>query len=144
MQILAVRATLVAAMLLLAGCATAPETYRLEAEIADPLGFPAGATAVRRASGWTAERRVYVNRSAERLRLSSRESLALDAAVADPALYAPPVPLPPETCIDDAPVTLDVIANGETRRLTLSCETSPGLEVVLRILFDWPASTPSH
>lgn len=127
-----------AVALLVAGCATSPQAHRLEAEIGDPLGFPQGATATRGASRWTIERRVYTRGQTIRVRLSLEDSLALDAAVADPALYARPQPRSDEDCIDAPSISLDVIADGPRRRLTLECETSPGLEGVLRILFDWP------
>lgn len=130
----------VAAALLVAGCSTSPQTYRLEAEIGDPLGFPQGATATRGASRWTIERRVYALGQTRRVRLSQEASLALDTAVADPALYERPVSRSGEDCIDAPSIALDVIVDGLPRRLTLECETSPGLEAVLRILFGWPQS----
>ena len=127
-----------AVALLVAGCATSPQTYRLKAEIGDPLGFPQGATATRGASRWTIERRVYTSGRTLRVRLSREDSLALDAAVADSALYARPQPRRDWDCIDEPLITLEVTADGSRRHLTLECETSPGLEAVLRILFDWP------
>lgn len=129
----------VAAALVVVGCSTSPETYRLEAEIGDTLGFPQGATATREASRWTIERRVYAYGQTRRVRLSSQDSLALDNAVADPALYASPVPR--SECIDAPSIALDVIVDGTARRLTLGCEISPGLDAVLHILFGWPKAT---
>ncbi|MNS69668.1 hypothetical protein D3C71_1438700 [compost metagenome] len=131
----------VAAALLVASCSTSPQTYRLVAEIGDPLGFPQGATATRGAARWTVERRDYVLGQTRRVRLSPEDSLALDAVVADPALYARPVARSGDACIDAPSIALDVIVRGASRRLILECETSPGLEAVLRILFDWPKST---
>lgn len=125
----------VAAVLVVAGCSSSLETYRLEAEIADPLGFPVGATATRGASRWTIERRVYAYGQTRRVRLSPEDSLALDNAVADPALYARPAPGGEDQCLDAPSVALDIIADGAARRLTLGCETSPDLNAVLRILF---------
>lgn len=123
---------------LTAACATSAPTHRLEAEVADLLGFPQGATATRGLRGWTIERRLYALGKNERVRLSHQDSAALDAALADPAVYAPPQPLRGELCIDATVVTLDVIGYGPPRRLELDCETSPGLEPVLRIMFGWP------
>ena len=131
----------VAAALVVIGCSTSPETYRLEAEIGDPLGFPQGATATRGASRWTIERRVYAYGQTRRVRLSSEDSLALDNALADPALYASPVPRSEDECIDAPSITLNVIVGGPARQLTLGCETSPGLDAVLHILFGWPKAT---
>lgn len=129
-------------------CATSSPTPRLEAEIADLLGFPQGATATRGTRGWTIERRLYALGQNERVRLSHQDSAALDAALADPALYATPEPLSGELCIDTAVVTLDVVGDGPPRRLKLECETSPGLEAVLRIMFAWPVAggeaSPRH
>lgn len=93
--------------LLVAGCATSPQTYRLEAEIRDPLGFPLAATATRGASRWTIERRVYMRGQTLRTRLSREDSLALDTAVANSALYARPQPRSDEDCIDEPLITLD-------------------------------------
>lgn len=131
----------VAAALVVIGCSTSPETYRLEAEIGDPLGFPQGATATRGASRWTIERRVYAYGQTRRVRLSPEDSLALDNAVADPALYANPVPRSEDECIDAPSIALDVIVDGAARRLTFRCETSPGLDAVLHTLFGWPKAT---
>lgn len=128
----------VAAALLVAGCSTAPQNYRLEAEIGDPLGFPQGATATRGVSRWTIERRVYALGQTRRVLLSAEDSLALDTAVADPSLYDRPTSRSGEECVDTPSIALDVTVDGPPRRLTLECETSPGLEAVLRILFDWP------
>lgn len=125
-----------AAALLVTGCATSPQTHRLEAEIRDPLGFSQGATATRGASRWTIERRVYTRGRTLRTRLSREDSLALDAAVASSVLYARPQPRSDEDCVDEPLITLDVIADGSRRHLSLECETLPGLEAVLRILFN--------
>lgn len=126
------------AALLLAGCASSPETYRLEAEIGDPLGFPQGATAVRGPTYWTIERRVYARGQTRRVRLSREESLALDAAVADPGLYTKPTPRNADHCIDAPSISLSAVVGGTVRNLSLNCETSPVLETVLDILFGLP------
>ena len=121
------------AVFLVAGCATSPHDYRLEAEIGDLLGPPETATATRGPVHWTIERRVYTRM--RRVRLSREGSIALDAALSNPTLFARPEPLSGEECLDAAPIILDIIKDGQSRRLILNCETSPGLEAVLRILF---------
>ena len=124
----------VLAALVLAGCATSAQTYRLEAEVADPLGFPQGATATRSPSGWTIERREYARGQTTVRRLSRAQAQALDAALADPALYAKPQLRSAHDCLDYAPTRLDILSKGERRRLTLGCEVSPEFQAVLDIL----------
>lgn len=124
--------------LFVAACSTSPQTFRLEAEKGDLLGFPEGATAVRGASRWSVERRVYTYGQTRHVKLSREESLALDAALANPALYAVPVARSDNDCIDVSTTVLDIVTDSGSRRLVLECETSPVLEDVLGILFDWP------
>jgi hypothetical protein len=125
---------------LLGACAANPVMYRLEATNLAFAGLSGGATAtaVRTSSGWSVTRQGFYRGSRpKRVRLSRAESLALDTALSDPALYASPQPLP-EGCLDPDLTTLDITANGATRRLSLECATAPGMSSVLRILFGWP------
>jgi hypothetical protein len=127
-------------MALLGACAADPVIYHLEATNLAFPGLAGGtrATAVRTPSGWTLTRQgFYRGATPKRVRLTHAEALALDTALSDPALYAPPQPLP-GGCIDPDLTTLDVTSNGATRRLALECATMPGISSVLRILFGWP------
>ena len=125
---------------LLAACAADPVVYHLEATNLAAPGLAGGttATAVRTPSGWSLTRQGFYRGSRpERVRLTNAEERALDEALADPALYSPPQPFP-GGCIDPDLTTLDVSANGTTRRLVLQCAAAPAMSSVLRILLGWP------
>ncbi|HEX8661242.1 MAG TPA: hypothetical protein VF686_05195 [Brevundimonas sp.] len=125
---------------LLGACAADPVMYRLEATNLAFAGLAGGttATAVRTSSGWSVTRQGFYRGSRpKRVRLTQAEALALDTALSDPALYVSPQPLP-GGCIDPDLTTLDITANGATRRLSQECATAPGMSSVLRILFGWP------
>lgn len=125
---------------LLGACASDPVIYHLEATNLAFPGLAGGMTAIaiRTSSGWSLTRQgIYRGSRPQRVRLTRTEALALDAALSDPAVYAPPQ-LIPEGCIDPDLTTLNVTMNGVTRQLSLSCETAPGMSAVLRLLFGWP------
>lgn len=125
-----------AVVILVTACASPPITYRLEAQIVDFIGpHHYGATATRVASHWEIERKNLKGQTS-RISLSRQDSLALDAALADPALYARPQPLSAEGCLDAPLIILDVIPGDTRRRMTLQCATSPAFEAVLGILLN--------
>lgn len=132
--------TIIGLAALLGACAADPVIYRLEATNLAFPGLPGGATAtaVRTSSGWSVTRQGFYRGSRpKRVRLTQAEALALDAALSDPALYAPPQPLP-EGCIDPDLTTLEITSGGARRRLVLECASARGMSSVLRILFGWP------